>query len=238
MALVTGRSFHHARPVGLALSEEIPLIVSNGALTKRADGQTLRRHQLDADLVREIIVTVRRRRAGAALLFDRPGPDQYIYEGIDWSHPNRRAYFERNSIFMTERAPLEDSLTEGPIQLAFTGGVEEMRHLAAFLRDLPLADRVTLTLTEYEDRDFTLLDVIAPGCSKGSALAAWAESTDVEPEHVMAVGDNLNDREMLDFAGHPVVMGNAVDELKSSGWPVTGTHDEAGLAQAIRRVLS
>ena len=34
----------------------------------------------------------------------------------------------------------------------------------------------------------------------------------------MAVGDNLNDVEMLDFAGTAVVMGNATDALKSRGY--------------------
>jgi hydroxymethylpyrimidine pyrophosphatase-like HAD family hydrolase len=51
----------------------------------------------------------------------------------------------------------------------------------------------------------------------------------------MAVGDNLNDLEMLAFAGTAVVMGNAVQALKTRGFPVTASHDENGLALAIRR---
>jgi hydroxymethylpyrimidine pyrophosphatase-like HAD family hydrolase len=49
----------------------------------------------------------------------------------------------------------------------------------------------------------------------------------------MAIGDNLNDQQMLEFAGHPVLMGNAVPELKQRGWAVTTTNDEAGVARAI-----
>ena len=239
VALVTGRSFHHARPVALKISDDdtLPLIVSNGALIKRPNGETLQRRVLDPADVRELVVSVRARSSGAALIFDRPGPDQYVFEGIDWSHPNRNWYYERNKVFMTEMSPLEDALTEGPLQLAFTGGVEEMRQLAHFLRGLPPTRKVTLTLTEYEDRDFSLLDIIAGGCSKGSTLAAWVKTLGIRPEEVMAVGDNLNDREMLEFAGHPVVMGNALDELKTAGWPITASNDEGGLALAIRQVL-
>jgi len=51
----------------------------------------------------------------------------------------------------------------------------------------------------------------------------------------MAVGDNFNDLEMLEFAGLPVVMANAVDGLKERGWAVTGDNESAGLAEAIRR---
>jgi Cof subfamily protein (haloacid dehalogenase superfamily) len=237
VALVTGRSFHHARPVGAALSDRVPLIVSNGALMKRPDGQTLHREVLDPMVTKEIIVKVREHRSGAALIFDRDGPDQYLYEGIDWKHPNRRRYYELNRQFMTELSPLEDGLTESPLQLAFTGGVEEMRHLASLVRGLDVAKQITITLTEYEARDFSLLDITVIGCSKGAMLTTWLECRGVDAQQVMAVGDNLNDREMLALVGHPVVMGNAVAELKAFGWPTTAGHDEGGLAQAIRRAL-
>jgi hydroxymethylpyrimidine pyrophosphatase-like HAD family hydrolase len=143
---------------------------------------------------------------------------------------------------MTELSALDDALDDGedsadPVQLAFTGGVAEMRTLADHVRSLPDAKRVTLTLTEYEDRDFSLFDITAEGCSKGTTLAAWAISRGIAPAAVMAVGDNLNDQDMLAFAGHPVVMGNAVSELKNAGWPTTSSHDAAGLALAITALV-
>ena len=51
----------------------------------------------------------------------------------------------------------------------------------------------------------------------------------------MAVGDNLNDVEMLDFAGTAVVMGNATEAVKQRGYLLTGTNDEEGLARAIEQ---
>ena len=46
-------------------------------------------------------------------------------------------------------------------------------------------------------------------------------------------GDNLNDLEMLQYAGLPVVMGNCVAELKSLGWRETLSNDQGGVAAAI-----
>jgi len=43
--------------------------------------------------------------------------------------------------------------------------------------------------------------------------------------------------EMLTFAGHPVIMGNACDELKQCGYAVTLHHDEHGVAATIDQVL-
>jgi hydroxymethylpyrimidine pyrophosphatase-like HAD family hydrolase len=104
-----------------------------------------------------------------------------------------------------------------------------MQQLAA----MPLAAEFTLALTEYELRDFSILDVLRRGVTKGVALKEWARRRDIAREEVMAIGDNWNDREMLEFAGLPVVMGNSVAELKSLGWATTSSNDEAGVAEAI-----
>jgi len=52
-------------------------------------------------------------------------------------------------------------------------------------------------------------------------------------DQVMAIGDNHNDVEMLEYAGLPVIMGNSVPELKSLGRHETLTNDEGGVAAAI-----
>ena len=117
----------------------------------------------------------------------------------------------------------------------FNGSVQPMRALVQALRSLPVADRISVAITEYEHRDFSLVDVNAAGCSKGTTLARWAASRGLTPGEIMAVGDNLNDVEMLDFAGTAVVMGNATDALKSRGYHLTGSNDESGLSAAIKR---
>lgn len=236
VVLATGRAFHHAKPIADMLSDRVVLIVSNGAITKRTNGSTLASQLLSREIAMAIITETRKSREGAALIFDRSDKTQYVFEGIDWTHPNRQWYYERNSRFMTEVPLLETTLNEDPAQVAFNGSVKEMRELAVTIRRLQVAEALSVTLTEYEDRDFSLLDIIASNWSKGKALEEWAHELNLRRELVMAVGDNLNDREMLEFAGRPVVMGNAVASLKSTGWPITATNDDAGVASAIRAI--
>jgi 5-amino-6-(5-phospho-D-ribitylamino)uracil phosphatase len=88
-------------------------------------------------------------------------------------------------------------------------------------------------VTCYESRDFSMIDVIHPACSKGSSLAEWATLRGYNREQIMAIGDNHNDLEMLSYAGIPVIMGNCVPELKNYGWHQTHTNDENGVATAI-----
>jgi hypothetical protein len=232
VVLVTGRSYPFARPLAEALPSTMTLIVSNGAVERSMDGATLARRLLDRDVARDVLGATRPFRHAAALVFDRDADRQVMFETMDWEHPGRKAYWARNQSLIAQSVPLEDALVEDPIQVMFNGGVEAMRSLEASLRST-LRD-VAVSLTEYEHRDFSLIDVTAPAATKGRALAWRAEQLGVGRDEVMAVGDNFNDLDMLEFAGTPVVMGNAVAGLKSRGWTITGDNDEAGLAEAIR----
>lgn len=234
VALVTGRSYPFARPVANRLPSSISLIVSNGAVERTMDGAVLARRLLDRHVARAVLDGTRPYRDAAALIFDRDVDRQVVYETMDWEHPGRRAYWTRNKSLIAQCVPLEEALVEDPIQVMFNGAVDTMAVLAAALdRD---ARGFAVSLTEYRSRDFSLVDITAPEATKGRALAWRAAQLGLAPAEVMAVGDNFNDLEMLEFAGTPVVMANAVDGLKTRGWHVTGHQDDAGLAQAIRKL--
>jgi Cof subfamily protein (haloacid dehalogenase superfamily) len=236
VALVTGRSFHFTRPIADLLPIPLTLIVNNGAVVKRKTGETELRQLLSRDAARHVLSGTLAYEDSVAIVFDRPDERQIVFERMDWAHPNRRGYYEKNKAFIAAApSPLSEMLTEDPIQVMFNGSVGPMRALVAALRALPASDQFSVAITEYEARDFALVDVNAAGCSKGSTLARWVASRGLIPGEVMAVGDNLNDVEMLDFAGTAVVMGNAADAIKARGYHPTGTNDEAGLASAIRR---
>jgi Cof subfamily protein (haloacid dehalogenase superfamily) len=233
VALVTGRSYPFARPVADPLPPTVTLIVSNGAIERDMRGATLARRLLPRDVARVVLDATQPFRDAAALIFDRDEERQVVFETMDWEQPNRKGYWSRNQSLIDRCAPLELALTEDPIQVMFNGGVEQMRMLAVALEET--AREYAVSLTEYEHRDFSLIDVTSPLAKKGRALAWRAEQLGLTRDEVMAIGDNFNDLEMLLFAGRPVVMANAVGGLKTRGWHITGGQDDAGLAQAIRR---
>lgn len=235
VALATGRRYDFARPIFESLPGPLTLILSNGAIVKTRGGETMMRSLLPREVARSVLAMVPEHRESAAVVFDRVREGQVVFEAIDWEHPHHHRFFASNRPFLSEVAPLEDCLTEDPIQVMFTGGCVEMRSLFDRLREG--GDRFSVALTEYAHRNFSLVDVVRHGCSKGSALQGWAERRGLQRSEVMAVGDNLNDLQMLEFAGTPVVMGNALPELKLRGWPLTARNDEAGVAQAIARFV-
>jgi HAD superfamily hydrolase (TIGR01484 family) len=232
VVLVTGRSFPFARAVAGTLPEAVTLIVSNGAIERTMAGHTVARRLLAREAARHILQQTHAFRHHSALIFDRDAEGHVVAESMDWDHAHRRGYWERHRHFIGHAAPLEEALTEDPIQVMFNGDIGTMRTVFASIEGL---EGVSVCRTEYERRDFSLVDVTAPTATKGQALAWRATELGIEPRQVMAIGDNLNDLEMLEFAGVPVIMGNAVDALRSRGWRETATHDEAGVARALRR---
>jgi len=234
VALVTGRSFPFARPVADTLPGSVTLIVSSGAVERAMDGTVLARRLLDRRIAQNVLAATLPLRDHAALIFDRDESNQIVFETMNWEHPGRKNYWLRNSHLIGQTVPLEAALTEDPVEVMFNGAAMAMRSLTESLRRE--ARDFTVSLTEYVHRDFSLVDVTAPDATKGHALAWRAEQLGLTPDQVMAVGDNFNDVEMLEYAGTPVLMANAVEGLKRPGWHVTGHQDEAGLAQAIREL--
>ena len=233
IALVTGRRYDFATPIARQFPCPLTMIVNNGALVKSSEGDTELVNLLPRETATRVLDEAAAFRELASVCFNRPRENQVIYERIDWEDPLRRGYFERNREYLAELSPLQDCLTEDPIQVMFTGYVNQMREVESFLSQLPFAAKYSLATTVYDKRDFGLVDVIAAGCSKGATLAEWVRRRGWAREDVMAIGDNLNDLEMLQFAGLPVVMGNSVPELKSLGWRETLSNDQGGVAAAI-----
>jgi Cof subfamily protein (haloacid dehalogenase superfamily) len=79
----------------------------------------------------------------------------------------------------------------------------------------------------------TYLEVMDPRGSKSNALRFLIERMKIGREEIIAMGDNFNDREMIQFAGMGVAMGNAPDEIKSVADYVTDTNNNDGVRKAL-----
>jgi Cof subfamily protein (haloacid dehalogenase superfamily) len=235
IALVTGRRYDFALPIAQQFPCPLTMIVNNGALVKTSSGETQFVNLLPVKVAAQVLEETTDYREMASVCFNRPRENQVIYEHIDYEDPLRGAYFARNREYLAEMVPLRECLTEDPIQVMFTGYANQAREVETYLSHLPFASEYSVAMTVYEKRDFGLVDVIARGCSKGATLSEWVRRRGFDREDVLAMGDNLNDMEMLQYAGLPVVMGNSVPELKTMGWHETLTNDQCGVAAAIER---
>ena len=106
------------------------------------------------------------------------------------------------------------------------------------LLETELHTTVNILATRYPQLDFTLLDILPSDASKGIGVEKLALIHKLSAENVMVIGDNFNDLEMLEYAGTPVVMGNASPELlENENFETTLSNDENGVALAIERFI-
>ncbi|MGJ9412987.1 HAD family hydrolase [Aeromicrobium sp. CF4.19] len=94
-----------------------------------------------------------------------------------------------------------------------------------------------LTEVNYNIGYTAWLDIAPEGVSKASGLEVVCGRLGIAREEVLAVGDGMNDYDMLQWAGRGVAMGQASDELKAVADDVTGTVTDDGLATELRRWL-
>ncbi|HXA78860.1 MAG TPA: Cof-type HAD-IIB family hydrolase [Candidatus Acidoferrales bacterium] len=236
IVIVTGRRYDSARAIADELACDAHLIVSNGALIKSAAGETHFRQLLPAATARKVLDGTAEFRSCAGVIFDRPFAKQIVFERVDWDGPFVGGYLRRHREHVAEITPLTACLDEDdPVEILFLDNCERINCAKKALEALPIVREFTLALTEYPHRNLSMLDVLALGVNKGVALAELARRLGIPRENVMAIGDNWNDREMLEYAGLPVVMGNCVPALKAFGWSVTLSNEQAGVAKAIDR---
>lgn len=82
------------------------------------------------------------------------------------------------------------------------------------------------------------LEIGAAGVNKAATLAWLCDRWGIEAKDVIAFGDNLNDVEMLQFAGRGVAMGNALPETKEAADEVTASNEDDGVALVIESLLA
>lgn len=233
VALVTGRRFHSARPLVASLPCTVTLVTSNGALIASLEGEAMHRDFLPPEVARAVLEATRPHRPYTAALFDIPGRGQIRME-TDAAPDGPLAWYQAKSApFLAFEPDLETALGPDLIQILFGGPPAKIEPIAALLDSSPLRSRLQPTWTKYLERDVCLLDIMNRGCTKGAALERLARRWGIASGEVMAIGDNLNDLEMLQFAGLPVVMGNRTPGLANNQWHVTLSNDEDGVARAI-----
>ena len=77
------------------------------------------------------------------------------------------------------------------------------------------------------------LEIMPAGANKGEGLKVLSRHLGIKPSQIMALGDQLNDLDMLAFAGLGVAMGNAVPQVLAQADAVTDRFDQDGVGKAI-----
>jgi Cof subfamily protein (haloacid dehalogenase superfamily) len=242
IVIATGRRQTYAQHLvdAIGLGPRNIMLTSNGTVVRDFSGRLIERTLLKAATAQRLCSALRPYGQTMVFTFDREGPAGLVVENLAALHEQVAKWAEANRPYLLEVQPLELAFADGdePIQGMLCGPVELVRRAESALAASDLSSELEFHRTEYPERDLGILDLLPPGCSKGVALAHIAEAHGIPASEVMAIGDNLNDVDMLDYAGHPWLMTNASPEMlamaDAHGWRLTAaSNDENGVALAI-----
>lgn len=95
---------------------------------------------------------------------------------------------------------------------------------------------------EYKDttinKEYEYLDITPQNINKDNALKILKDYLHIENNEIMAIGDNLNDLEMVKNSGIGVAVSNAYDELKQvAKYTTVNSVEKGGFAEAVYKFV-
>ncbi|MBN2431946.1 MAG: HAD-IIB family hydrolase [Acidobacteria bacterium] len=237
VVLATGRRFASAVRFARAVGVTAAGIFQNGAVIKDIRSRQLVFWQgLSPSLVRHVLKMGRMEGFSPLVFFGPDGPGRILLEERRLTHCPLEAYLMRSWDDVVVIPCLAETDLSNVVQVMFCGPVAAMRRLAERLRNRLERD-ANIFLTEYPQRDLTLLDVMHWSVSKGDALRRVAGIYGLPLRQTAAIGDNFNDLEMLQAAGLALVMGNADERLRARFRNVLPDCAAGGVAWGIWRYI-
>ncbi len=222
--LASGRGISTMRPLLNNLNLTGPIVSSNGAHVICPEGSIVFDSVLEPSVVNEIIAYAEsydihlNHYYGDTITFSKEGELADLY------------------IFRTGCTPQYQSFTNlrhlPATKLLFIGPHHEISlHTEFFQRHTGLLG----TSLVRSEPDY--LEFLPSGITKGIGLQKLAEHLGIKPEECAAIGDWLNDREMLEWVGYPASVDNAIQEIKDISKTVFSNNDNAGVAEFIESII-
>lgn len=224
--LASGRMVQSMRPYVEQLGLDVPLIAYNGAIIQEAvSGKILYHLPVPRGEALRLLPVFRQR---GVHLNAYVNDQLYMDKLTVWG----QKYAANAGVTPYPVGDLGRVLAEGESHKLL--GVGEVEEIDAIHKELEAEFSGVLQFVKSKPN---FLEILAPGVSKGRALAELTHNWSFKPEEVMAVGDAPNDLSMICWAGVGVAIGNARDEVKQAADLVVADHDHQGVAEAINKIV-
>jgi len=231
ITFLTGRMFGATAPYVNSMNLSIPIVCMNGTLIIESHtGKILYEKTLEKSCVKQALKAV----DGAPVY-------QFVYDGDKIHHsvkdPEILKYLEWWAVNFDEVTEINVDNYQKIHQLLFIGELEILKEIS---NNIDIVTDCSLTTFAFPSPRYPLhyLEVKSPGDSKGNGLKFIRNYFGVDKDEVLAIGDYINDFELLKEAGVAVAVENAVDELKNKADFVTEkSNNEGAVAEVIDLIL-
>ncbi len=221
VTVATGRMFCSAVKIARQLELDVPIITYNGAMIKSCLSEEVLYHRpIENDLALDVLNLFRER--GWYI-------QAYIDDTLYVEELNDKAQ-QYGKLAGVKPYPIGDRLytiTGAPTKLLSIADPDDIGAIWRVVEErFPGRVYIAQSKPHY-------LEMAHPDVNKGKALGFLADKLNITRDEVMAIGDSINDLDMIEYAGWGVAMGNAHERVKAVAQAVTLGNDEDGVAEAI-----
>ncbi len=221
--LASGRPYQSLYPYTNELEVYLPLVSANGSIVKCPLTESIyHKSDLPYDLAKEILAYARDNDFSASIYFE----DDIITSSQELAD----VHFELEGL----EVELDENykLNHPPVKIVIFGEADSITRVYS-----DLADRYEnrLYVTRSDDR---CVEVMNLEVSKGNALKYMMDRMNIDPEEVIAIGNQFNDLAMFEVAGLAIAMGNSPQGVKDAADFVTKSNEDNGVAYALEKFLA
>lgn len=231
IVLCTGRPFAGIRPYieQLAFKKEEEYVIShNGAAITRLDSmEVVDQQPLRHEEIVELVQAAKGYPAEILLLNE----EKFYVVARNGDEISQGVLDEGKLVQMdVELIPIDQlPADEQMLKMLFYGSANEVDVVE---QALPPVFRERFYIVRSQPN---LLEIMAKGTNKGTALKKLAGQLGLSMDEVMAIGDGDNDYEMIEAAGLGIVMENGTDHLKGIAHGITLSNEDDGVAHAFEK---
>ncbi len=234
VAVATGRSAENARYFALKLGEKAFFLGNNGTVVGIAGKKEyLSQHKIGYEKVKGIFKIAND--IGANTIFvsentlffnNQEEYDKFITHKDSWELVNEKSvFFKDEERFLDEIAKDKINIYKCMLFNSKNKSFEEIRRILEKNGDYEL---YFLSGGYFE--------IIDSNANKSKGIMVLEKHLGINKEDIIAFGDSENDVSMIEYVGHGVAMGNAVEHVKDVASATTKTNDEDGVAHYLERV--
>ncbi|MEH1799770.1 MAG: Cof-type HAD-IIB family hydrolase [Nostoc sp.] len=232
VAIATGRMYRSALRFHQDIGSTLPLMAYQGAWIQDPNTQKIHRHWVvSREIAHQLIDYFEQPELRSLLSVHFYINDQLYVRELT---RETQIYAERSGVIPIPVGDLRQALTNEPTKiLALSDDIDVIDKLLGNLRRQYTPAELYLTTSVA-----TFFEATNASVNKGTAVRYLAEELlGLELANVMAIGDNFNDLEMLEYAGLGVAMGNAPSGVQAIAQWVAPSVEENGAAVAIEKFL-
>jgi len=221
--LATGRSYESMRSYHEELNLTTPAICYNGAKIIYSNGSE-KEYPVKERPLKTLIEIAREYKTHLNLYQHEiwyseniTNKETELYKEISGLKPVKKDFDRLDEMFSTK--------------VLYVGEHENLLEIEKDIKE-KLGDSVYTTFS----RPF-FLEILDGNVNKGTTMKNIMEEEDIPLSQVIALGDGLNDKEMLETAGIGVAMDGAFEELKQVADHVTTSNDNSGVGEFLKKYL-